>query len=871
MSTETHQFINDYFTFRCQKGMRWKGLAGKKVYEDRLVFESQVILSMGYAGYFLIVMDLLEWTRRQDILHGPGRGSGGGSLVAYILGITWLDPIKYNLYFERFLNPHRVSLPDFDLDFPDDKRHLVVEYIQQKYGIDHVAHIGTFGTMKAKAAIRDVCRTLGYTYDVGDHLASFVLPPVEGKPQTLATCFDKVPEFRHLRDTKGSIEADILRWAERLENKPRSFGTHASGIVIANSPVSFYLPLARGKEENLTTQFEMNTVEEVGLVKFDFLGLKTLTTMKRCLDLIKKNTGQDINLNTIPLEEPEVYRLFHTGELDGVFQFEGSGGIRDLAVQARPTTLEDLAVLNSIYRPGPIQNGMVSQYLQVRSGACEPEYFMPELQPILRETAGVMIYQEQILEICKQLAGYSMAEADIMRRVIGKKKPKEMVKQHEKFVTGMVTNGHSHNEGEQLFSDIDKFSGYGFNKSHAILYSFISYQCAYLKAFYPVEFMCACLTTDSDEYDKVVRYVEACRSQKIQILPPDINESIYEFSITKDRKSIKFGLGAIKNVGVNPVKSIQKERKIKLFTDLVDFVGREELQKINSRQLESLILAGAFDSIAQKVNRAGLINLMRKVWDFRDELKRHTSKMETYQKKLSAWQEREKEIAGGSKKKSLKKPETPEPPILPSPENQVDFTLFERLTKEKELLGYYISGHPLDHVPELSNRGLQTIRNIKKLTNQTRINLIAITALVKNLTTKKDKKKMAFLTLEDKTGTIETSVNPKTYEEYGHLIESTVPMGYKALAKVVVGGMSANEGEESVVRLQILEICVLNSQKQYIQAREKTEIATKTTNAVKLEKVLQMILQGKAEEFRKSLENRDTLLITSGHKWRLSK
>jgi len=804
--------IEQYFSYQCEKGMKWRGLS-EKVYIERLAYESSVIKQMGFCGYFLIVQDILQWARQNDILHGPGRGSVGGSLVSYVLGITWLDPVKYGLYFERFLNPARVSMPDADLDFPAEKRHLIVEYIQNKYGADHVAHIGTFGTMKAKAAIRDVTRVLGYPYDIGDTLANLVLSPIEGKPQPLKTCFEKVPELQRMRELTGSPEQEILTWAEQLEDKPRSFGTHASGIVIANSPVSQYIPLYLGKEKQATTQFEMNTVEECGLVKFDFLGLKALDTIERCLALIKKSTGETIDIQTIPLDSPEVFKLFHTGDLDGVFQFEGSGGIRDLAVQARPLTLEDLASLNALYRPGPLGAGMVAQYLRVRSGESLPEYKLPALEKVLFRTAGVLIFQEQVLEICKQLAGYTMAEADVMRKVVGKKKPEEMKLQKEKFVTGMVTNRYSQNEAENLFADIETFSGYGFNLSHAILYSFISYQMAWLKAFYPAEFYCSCLITDSDEYDKIVRYIESCRAHKIKVLPPDINESDRIFSVCKN--VIRFGFLAIKNIGVGPATAIEKERRKKRFTSLLDFTQREGVQGINSRQMECLILAGAFDSVADGANRADLLALVSKVWDSRDEQKRYLVKLETYKKKMEEHKAREVEIEAGAKKKSFKMPVAPEPPMVPVLEKHTDLSMFECLAKEKELLGFYVSGHPLDDLPELRKSNVSTIKDIKKLCNRTRVNLIAIPALVKDLTTKKDKKKMAFVTLEDKTGTIEASVVPKVYAEFGHLVNTTYPMGYTALAEIVEGA------EDKVVRLRIMGIHLLESQKEVIAAQKK--------------------------------------------------
>lgn len=460
----TEQERKEYFEYRCWKGLSQRGLSGKKEYEDRLKYEIGIIQSMAFSDYFLVVADIINWSTSVGIPVGPGRGSGVGSLVTYSLRITHLDPIKYGLIFERFLNPSRVSMPDLDLDFCEDRRSEVIAHIEDKYGKDYVAHIGTFGSMKAKGAIRDVARALGSSYELGDKLANMTLAPIEGKAQALSICYEKVPELQKIRLGEDSEGKTILLWAEKMEDRIRSFGTHASGLLISPIPIAKAIPLYPNKEGGSTTQFDMGTVEEVGFIKFDILGLRALTTIKRCTDMIKQNHGIDIDILDISVEDKKVYKLLQEGDVTGVFQLEGSSGIRDLLVKIRPLCLEDISVLIAIYRPGPLGTSGVEHYLKVRAGEASPDYLIDELEPVLKSTDGLLIYQEQVMEICKQLAGYTMAEADNMRKICAKKLPEKMKLEKSKFIKGLVNNNIDSNDAEKLWSDIEKFSGYSFNK-----------------------------------------------------------------------------------------------------------------------------------------------------------------------------------------------------------------------------------------------------------------------------------------------------------------------------------------------------------------------------------------------------------------------
>jgi DNA polymerase-3 subunit alpha len=800
--------IELYFRYRCEKGLAKKGLANQKEYIERLNYEISVISRLSYCSYFLIVSDIIRWSLSRDIPVGPGRGSGAGALVSFVLEITHLDPIKYGLIFERFLNPDRVAAPDLDLDFCEERRNEVISYIESKYGADRVAHIGTFGSMKARAAIRDVSRTLGLAYEFGDNLAKMILEPVEGKAQSLETCYEKVPELKAIRTGADTPAKEVLIWAERLEDRIRSFGTHASGLIISATPIAQSIPLYPGKDGAITTQFDMGTVDEIGLVKFDLLGLRGLTTIQRCINIIASRHKTTVDILNIPPDDKLIYQNLQSGDVSGIFQLEASAGMRDLLVQIRPTKLEDLSILVAIYRPGPLGSEFLSHYLKVRAEEASPHYSIPELEPILSETGGMLIYQEQILEICKQLAGYTMAEADLVRRAVGKKKKKEMDAQHEKFVSGMIAHGIEAEDAERVWGDIETFASYGFCRAHAICYGFIAYQMAYLKAYYPIEFMCSCLISDSDEEQKIIKYIGHCQEKGIEVLGPSINESQYTFSITSSGKAIRFGLGAIKNLG-KPVQEIIDERDLNgPFRGLLNFSDRVDLSKVNRKKLESLILAGAFNDI-DKTTRASLLAGVDSIYSYKENLKRYESKLETYRKRMLAIQQRTKEIEEfeqgiRAKRPSMfKAPDEPLFPIPPSVPSRPEIVIQDLLAHEKELTGYYISGHPLNSVKE--KLGI-SISQIKEHTADGRkVQLIAIPSAIKEATTKKTKQRMAYLELEDKTGTIQAIVLPKPYSQCRELIDVYTPARYDVQVEVVEGDMGR------VTKLTVENVAMLPS------------------------------------------------------------
>lgn len=817
-----------------------KGLDQEAQYQERLAYESRVVREMGFCGYFLIVADIVNWAKDSGIFTGVGRGSAAGSIISFVLGITQLDPIKYGLIFERFLNPERVSYPDIDLDFDEIERGKVIEYIQSRYGQDCVAHIGTYGSMKARGSIRDVTRSLGLPYDTGDLLARLVLPPIAGKPQDLNTCYNKVPELKALRDKKGP-SADILNWAEKFEDRLRSFGVHPSGIVISDRPINTVVPIALGRDDIPTTQYEMHAIEELGLIKFDVLGLRALTTMKRCISFIEKDKNLRIDLSQIPVDDQKTYKLFQEGITESIFQMEGSQGIHDLTVQVNPKNLEDLSLIAALYRPGPLGcSGMVSQVVQVRNGSSEPQYLVKELEPILKETAGVMVYQEQIMEVCRELAGYTMAEADNMRKIIGKKLPKEMEKERSKFVKGMLKNKFPKGVADTLFSQIAEFALYSFNKAHSICYSYIAYQMAYLKTHHPLQFMCACLASEVDETEKIIRYIRHCKELNLTILPPDINKSEVSFSTVKDEQSIRFGLAAIKNLGEVPVQAIIEERnKNGRFDSLYDFSNRVDLSQVNKRKLESLVLAGAFDDVSSQT-RSSLMLAADAIYEHKQKNKSYLAKMTTYESRMAKYNNRLAAIGNGENLKPLKLPQKPIAPVLPEIPNVPEFMVGERLTYEKNLLGYYISGHPLDNIAEKSKLTIQDIKEIES--NRKNLSIIAIPSSIKEITTKKKKQKMAYLNLEDRSGTIEAVILPNPYHQYGEILRAKVPAEYIIEADVVELDI------QRLVKVRIQEIL------QLVSVISQEQLVTKIKVPLsKAYKAAQIIAENKGTEYRVSL------------------
>jgi DNA polymerase-3 subunit alpha len=792
--------LDSYFKFKSFKGLESRGFSANQDYIDRLNYEISVIHKMGYAGYFLIVQDFINWAKKNDIYVGPGRGSGAGSLCCYCLGITNLDPLKLGLIFERFLNPARLSMPDIDVDFEKRYRDKVINYVINKYGSDHVAHIGTFNLQRAKAAVRNVARTLGHPYSVGDELSRLLLEPIHGKPQKLQTSIDKVPKLKQYNNSNGP-EGETLRWACKLEDIISSSGVHASGIVISNDSLHSTVPLFLGRSGEVATQWEMKNIEQYGLIKFDFLGLDALSKIHRCVDLVKERHGDDINIDKIDLEDPEVYKNLRQGNATGVFQLEASSGMRDLLVQIRPTCLEDLIALVAIYRPGPLGSDYKSTYLDIRAGNSEPKYLIPELEPILQPTAGWIIYQEQVLEIVKQLAGFSMADADLLRRAIGKKETETLQEQEQAFKQGWETNGYELEKADKIWEDIVAFSDYAFNKSHAAAYAYITYQTAWLKTHYPREFMCAVMVSESGNRDEMIKCLAECRRMNIDVLPPDINESKNLFYVDR-QDNIRFGLSPIKNLGETPVATIMNERASAPFTSFKDFSQRVDLGIINKLKIDSLVRAGCFDSLGQ--SRASLVQAIENVWEYRKQHKSYEKKIETFHRKLEAFQERLDKIQEGNlsdKGKALKPfklPVMPEEPSFPVIENIRELGEKELHQAEHELLGFYVTSHPLDGFnPEFYAKSFSTIEAIKTFDRKTKTSLGAVISSTKIITTKA-KKSMAFFVVEDLTGSIEAVCFPRFYNKYKELLEEGIPLA-------LIGSVEVTSTENEKIAKFIIE------------------------------------------------------------------
>jgi len=794
--------LDNYFKFKCLSGLKNKNLHTDQEYIDRLNYEISVIHKMGYSGYFLIVQDFINWAKENDIYVGPGRGSGAGSLCCYCLGITNLDPIKLGLIFERFLNPARLSMPDIDVDFEKRYRDRVIDYVTQKYGDDRVAHIGTFNLQRAKAAVRNVARTLGHPYSVGDELSRLLLEPIHGKPQKLETSIEKVKKLGQYSKSNGP-EGETLRWACKLEDIISSSGVHASGIVISNDSLHNTVPLFLGRSGEVTTQWEMKNIEQYGLIKFDFLGLDALSKIHRCVDLIKErhdNVG-DFTIDSIDLNDPETYKNLRQGNATGVFQLEASSGMRDLLVQIRPDCLEDLIALVAIYRPGPLGSDYKETYLDIRAGNSEPKYLIPELEPILQPTAGWIIYQEQVLEIVKQLAGFSMADADLLRRAIGKKETDTLKEQEEAFKKGWEANGYPLDKANKIWDDIVAFSDYAFNKSHAAAYAYITYQTAWLKTHYPREFMCAVMISESGNRDEMIKCLAECRRIGINVLPPDINKSKNLFYVDGD-DNIRFGLSPIKNLGETPVATIMQEREGNPFKNFEDFSQRVDLSVINKLKIESLVKSGCFDSLGR--SRASLLEAITLVWDYRKNQKSYERKMETYHRKLEAFNKRLNDIENGilsDKGKTLKPfklPVMPEEPEFPEINCLPELSEKELYQAEYELLGFYITNHPLGNFdPKNYSKNFFSIDSLKEFTGKIKVNLGAVITNIKEITTK-SKKQMAFFVLEDLTGSIEAVCFPRNYTRCKEHLQEGVPL-------VFIGSTEVTSTENEKITKFIIE------------------------------------------------------------------
>ncbi|MDV2502375.1 MAG: DNA polymerase III subunit alpha [bacterium] len=718
--------------------------ADEAAYQARLDEELSTITGMEYSSYFLIVWDFIDYAKRQGIPVGPGRGSAAGSLVAYALGITDLDPLRYGLLFERFLNPGRISMPDIDVDFCMERRDEVIDYVVGKYGRDNVAQIITFGSMAAKAVIRDVGRAYDMPYGDVDRIAKLVPDRLQ---ISLADAQAEQPRLKALRGRDERVDR-LLGTAERLEGLLRHASTHAAGVVISPWPLVEMVPLYKGAKGEVTTQYAMHDVEALGLPKMDFLGLKTLTLMANALKLIEASRGLKLALEDIPLDDPNAYQLLSEARTLGVFQLE-SRGIRDLLGKLMPTTLDDVIATVALYRPGPLGSGMVDDFILRKHGQVEITYEVPELEEVLRETYGVIVYQEQVMEIASRLGGFTLGEADILRRAMGKKLPEEMALQRERFLKGAKERNIGGAQAERIFKLMEYFAGYGFNKSHSAAYGLIAYHTAYLKANYPVEFMAALLTSEAENTDKVMVYMNECREMGITVSPPDVNESDKHFTVVGD--VIRFGLAAVKNVGGGAVDAVLAARaEGGALASLADFCRRVDLRVVNRRVVESLVKCGAFDFLGR--GRA--------------------PHMRALEAALEAGQRLQRDEAIGQVGMFAHEEGGLDEPAVDGPE----WSDAERLIFEKEALGFYITGHPLAaHTKAIRRFATATTASVADLAHGEEVALGGLVVKNRILTTKRGDR-MSFITLEDLHGFLEVIVFPDIFQRVEELLMA-VEMG----------------------------------------------------------------------------------------------
>jgi len=731
-------------------------------YEQRLTREIGIIRQMQFAGYFLIVWDFIRYAKEHNIPVGPGRGSAAGALVAYGLGITDIDPLQNELLFERFLNPERISLPDIDIDFCMNRRGEVINYVTQKYGRDQVAQIITFGTMACKAAIKDSGRAMDIPYAEVERLVKMVPPTLNitieqalKDSPPLASAYEAEPQTKELIDT-----------AKKLEGLVRNAGVHAAGVVISPQPLIDLVPLHRTKNDEIVTAYDMVAVEKLGLLKMDFLGLTTLTIIDDALRLIEQTRGERIDLQTLVLDDAETYeKVFHTGLTSGVFQFE-SHGMRDVLRRYRPTTVEDLTALNALYRPGPIQGGMIADFIDRKWGHKKIEYELPELETILKETLGVIVYQEQVMQIANRLAGYSLGEADLLRRAMGKKKLEEMAKQRERFVKGSLERGFPQKKIEKIFDLMEQFAGYGFNKSHSAAYALLAYHTAYLKTHYPVEFMAALLTSVSGSTDDVVKYINECREMGIPVEPPDVNVS--DATFTPHGEAIRFGLSAVKNVGHNAIESIVLARKeVSAFKSIFQFCEQVDLRLLNKRVIESLIKSGAMDPLGRRSQLMAVVD----------------SAMEHAQKTQHDAAMGQHGLFGVFAQEDSVPVEKPLP-------NVPDWDEHQRLSAEKEILGFFITGHPLEkYGDKLLDFSALSTEDLGQMKSSTGRDEVLVGGILKGVRTSKSKKGDLYAQgrLEDMIGSVDILCFSESFKRLSGKLKLDVPVLVKGSVRVEEG------------------------------------------------------------------------------------
>jgi DNA polymerase III subunit alpha len=782
-------------------------------YEQRLKQELSIIQQMRFSGYFLIVWDFIRYAREHDIPVGPGRGSAAGSLVSYSMGITDLDPLQHELLFERFLNPERVSMPDIDIDFCMNRRGEVIDYVTAKYGRENVAQIITFGTMAAKAAIKDVGRAMDMPYSDVDRIAKMVPNQLNIK---LENALKDSPALQQAYETDAQVR-ELLDTAKKLEGMVRNAGVHAAGVVISPRPLIELVPLHRTKNDEIVTAFDMVAIEKMGLLKMDFLGLTTLTILDDAVKLIATTRGDRITLEGIPLEDNETYeKVFHRGLTSGVFQFE-SHGMRDVLRRYQPNSIEDLTALNALYRPGPIQGGMIDDFIDRKHGRKKIEYELPELKEILQETLGVIVYQEQVMQIAHRLAGYSLGEADLLRRAMGKKIAEEMAAQRERFVSGATQRGYPPKKIEKIFDLMAQFAGYGFNKSHSAAYALLAYHTAYLKTRYPVEFMAALLTSVTGSTDDVVKYINECREMGIAVEAPDINVSDANF--TPHGSAIRFGLAAVKNVGHNAIESITAARtKLGRFTSIYEFCEKVDLRLLNKRVLESLIKSGAMDSLGR---RGQLMAVLDKAIEGAQKTQRDAESGQhglfgVFQEEVSTHDD--------------KLPDTP------------DWDEHVRLANEKEILGFFITGHPLEkYRDKLDNLRALSTEDISAMKFSTgKDETIATAGIITNLRVLKSKKGdfYAQANLEDMAGSVEMLVFPDAFRRLQEKVKLEVPV-------LVRGGIRIEEGANP--KLTVSDIMALEDAKVPLPRSLRIRIPVESASELTVDALHTLCAQRKGE------------------------
>lgn len=745
-----------YLAQLCEQGIRQRYGRERSDVRERLNHELAVIRQLGFAGYFLVVWDFMKYAHQQGISTGPGRGSAAGSLVAYLLHITDVDPLRYGLLFERFLNPERVSWPDIDIDFADERRGEMIDYVTQKYGLDHVAQIITYGTMAARAAVRDVGRVMGMTPREVDALAKRI-PHRPG--MTLAEALSSDEDLRRLYETDDTVR-QVIDKAQAIEGLPRHTSIHAAGVVISREPLTHYVPLQRGADGGAVTQYAMEDLEAVGLLKMDFLGLRTLTVIDQACAEIHRLYGKEIDFSRLPMDDKRTYELLTQGDTDGCFQLE-SAGVKAVLKELRPSQFEDIVAVISLYRPGPMEH--IPTFIRAKHGEEPIHYPHPSLAPILRETYGVIVYQEQIMQIASVMAGFSLGQADLLRRAVGKKKRQILDEQRKIFVQGCLRNGHDENTAQKIYDLIVKFADYGFNKSHGVAYAVLAYRTAYLKANYRAAFMAALLTSWLSSPAKVAQYVEDCRRKGMAILPPDVNRSTAHFCV--EDGNIRFSLAAVKNVGTTAIHSILAARKEGAFRDLLDFCRRVDLRVCNKRVIESLIRVGAFDWTGH--TRRGLLLALDEAMERGARLRREGD-------------DRQIHLFGGME------PGEEATALYVQPVG--DFSEEERAQMEKELLGVYLTSHPLDKYRHLLTSFAIPLSSLSEFAEGQAVTVGGMVRQLRITQTKKGQT-MAFFLLEDLSSSCEVVVFPSVYARAGALLQDEAVIGLQGRIRLQEDGV----------------------------------------------------------------------------------